>query len=109
MNDFTPIYNAGFLSQPYTEEITAEVREFKSSGKILSDAAAQAIASWWHSPASPNSTRLSTMGMVGTETEVSDFCTESEYVSDYRTNSERDEIDALEAYILIIQANYPLG
>lgn len=105
MNEFTVLHNAGFLSHPYVDEIAVEVQEFKSSGKVISDASAQAIASWWHSPGSPNSTRLSTMGMVGIETSISDFCTESEYVSDYRLNSERDEVDALEAYILVIQAN----
>lgn len=105
MNEFTVLHNAGFLSHPYVDEIAVEVQEFKRSGKVISDASAQAIASWWHSPSSPNSTRLSTMGMVGIETSISDFCTESEYVSDYRLNSERNEVDALEAYILVIQAN----
>lgn len=105
MNEFTVLYNAGFLSHPYVDEIAVEVQEFKSSGKIISDASAQAIASWWHSPAHPNSTRLSTMGIVGIETEITDFCTSAEYNSDYRLESERDEVDALHAYILVIQAS----
>ena len=103
MNEFTVLYNAGSLSHPYADEIAVEIQEFMSSGKIISDACAQAIASWWHSAGSPNSTRLSTMGKVGIETTISDFCHES----DYQVYSDEaiSELRALEAYILVIQAN----
>ena len=46
MNEFTVLYNAGSLSHPYADEIAVEIQEFMSSGKIISDACAQAIASW---------------------------------------------------------------
>jgi len=105
MNEFTSLYNAGPLRHPYVDEVAAQVEEFKDWGVIISDAVAQAIASWWHSPGYPNSTRLSTMGMVGVETSISDFCTPAEYSADWTSQTDRDEIDALEAYILVIQAN----
>lgn len=103
MNEFTLLYNAGSLSHPYADEIAVEIQEFRRNGKIISDASAQAIASWWHSPSSPNSTRLSTMGKVGIETEIIDFCLPSEYEDSHTV--QRWEIDALEAYIRVIQAN----
>lgn len=40
---------------------------------------AMVIASWWHSPGSPNSTRLSTMGKVTCDMRMRDFATEDEY------------------------------
>lgn len=103
MNEFTTLYNAGSVSHPYTDEVVVEIQEFMSYGKIISDGAAQAIASWWHSPGSPNSTRLSTMGRVGIETTLSDFCHESDH-SVY-PRYVLSELWALEAYILVIQAS----
>lgn len=47
--------------------------------ELISLECAMTIASWWHSPTSPNSTRLSTMGEVSEDASLSDFVTEEEY------------------------------
>lgn len=78
-------------------EVEFEVWEFFRFGNVISDACAQTIAAWWHSPGSPNSTVLSTMGGVTDDMAISDFASQSEYGSADRT--QQQELDALKAYI----------
>lgn len=80
------------------DEVEFEVWEFFRFGNVISDACAQTIAAWFHSPASPNSTVLSTMGGVTDDMDISDFASQKEYDSHNRT--EQQELDALKAYIL---------
>ena len=75
-----------------------EVADVHSAGKgIVSDACAQTIASWWHSPDSPLSTVLSTMGQVDRRMTLETFASEAEYASSDVPS--RDALDALKAYI----------
>lgn len=106
MSDFTVLRTIS-TRQRYFYDVEAEVAAFKKTGEIISDACAVTIASWWHSPGEPNSTRLSTMGQIGIETEIHNFCNAKEYAN--LSDLDREEIDALEAYILVIQANYSIG
>jgi hypothetical protein len=78
-------------------EVDYEVWEYHTYGHHISDACAQTIASWWHSPASPNSTRLSTMGVVMDDTSIYDFTSQGEY--DEQLGDSREQLDALSAYI----------
>ena len=80
-----------------SEEVEFEVWEFFRFGNVISDACAQTIASWWHSPSSPNSTALSTMGAVTDDMTISDFASQKEYENADRTSQQ--ELDALKAYI----------
>jgi hypothetical protein len=68
-----------------------------SEGPEISDAAAQTIASWYHSPANPNSTRLSTMGQVTDDMCLDDFVGAAEYLTG--TFYDQMILDALESYI----------
>jgi len=78
-------------------EVDFEIWEFNFRGEVISDACAQTIASWWHSPGSPNSTALSTMGVVTADMELSDFANQYEYT--HADNRDRDALDALKKYI----------
>jgi hypothetical protein len=81
----------------FTYIVECEVDDFLIDGTTISDAVAQTIASWWHSPGSPLSTVLSTMGAVTDDMNIRDFASPREYAdSDF---SQRLELDALEAYI----------
>ena len=64
----------------------------------INDAAAQTIASYWHSPGSPNSTLLSTMGKVSDDMSLSDFASATEYQS--ASWEHRRALDYLCTYIL---------
>lgn len=79
------------------DEVEFEVWEFFRFGTMISDACAQTIASWFHSPGSPLSTVLSTMGAVTDDMSISDFVSQKEYDSQNRTGQQ--ELDALKAYI----------
>jgi len=59
--------------------VYGECHEALTYGEIISRDVAMVIASWWHSPASPNSTRLSTMGQVACDAELSDFATKKDF------------------------------
>jgi|SRR5213076_2082627 len=83
------------------DEVEFEVWEFHRFGDVISDACAQTIASWWHSPASPNSTMLSTMGKVTDDMSISDFASQKEYDTANRTTQQ--ELDALAKYIAFRQ------
>jgi hypothetical protein len=68
---------------------------------IISDSAAQTIASWWHSPRREWTAALSTAGIVSFETDIDDFCDPEEY--DNCEAFDRACIDALREYILTKQ------
>lgn len=95
--DMHVIYSAEFrhADSYYVEDW---VKEFKLSGKIIPDSVAQAIASYWHSPGSPQSTILSTMGKVTYEMTREDFATDAEYAA-LEYDCDRHELDALSAYL----------
>ncbi len=58
--------------------VDREIRELRDGARgIISDAVAQTIAAWWHSPARPLTTRLSTMGRVDMALTLDDFATEA--------------------------------
>lgn len=80
-------------------EVDFEVWEYITYGlsHIISDACAQTIAAWWHSPGSPLSTVLSTMGAVTKDMSISDFASEREY--NQCEQREQQELKALEMYI----------
>jgi hypothetical protein len=80
-----------------SHEVEFEVWESMAYGHVISDACAQTIASWWHSPRSPNSTAPSTMGAVTDDMTLSDFATQHEYSS--CTKQMADALDALVKYI----------
>jgi hypothetical protein len=80
-----------------TEQVAYDADDFHMDGTIISDESAQAIASWWHSPGSPLSTVLSTMGAVTDDMNIRDFANEQEY--DNADFSQKLELDALNGYI----------
>lgn len=86
------------VQHPNTDVVESQVHAWANGGEIISDGAAQAIASWWHSPRSPNSTILSTMGAVTVDMCIEDFADYVEYL--LHAFDEQTELDALEAYIL---------
>ena len=75
-----------------------EIWEWRIYGHIISDACAQTIASWWHSPGSPLSTVLSTMGAVTSDMSIRDFVTQDQF--DLAELLDRDALKALDAYIV---------
>lgn len=79
------------------DEVEFEVWEFFRFGEMISDACAQTIASWWHSPGSPNSTMLSTMGAVTDDMDICNFASQKEYGLTDKWGQEC--LDALKAYI----------
>lgn len=48
-------------------------------GEIITRDLAMTVAAWWHSPGSPNSTLLSTMGKVACNADISDFASAVEF------------------------------
>lgn len=93
------VYDGGRQQHPNsTYEVYAEVRTAYSQGREISDATAQAIASWWHWAGCPNTTWLSTMGQVTDDMSLSDFVTPEEY----RAANEQDQLclDMLGTYII---------
>jgi hypothetical protein len=80
-----------------SREMGDEMFRVMMEGAILSDAAAQTIASWWHSPKSPESTLLSTMGAVSDTMHISHFAGQHEY--DMADERSKIELWALKEYI----------
>jgi hypothetical protein len=78
--------------------VDSQVSAWQDNGTTISDSVAQAIASYWHSPSSPNSTILSTMGAVTPDMSIEDFCSDSEYARIENIDN-RWEVDALGDYI----------
>lgn len=79
------------------DQVCDEVSDWYQFGEIISDEVAQTIAMWWHSPGEPNSTMLSNRGAVTDDMSIRDFASVTEYYNALKTD--RDELDALEAYI----------
>lgn len=77
--------------------VDSQVWDWEENETIISDEVAQTIASWWHSPGSPNSTALSTMGVVTADMDIRDFADAAEYL--LASDSDALELDALEDYI----------
>lgn len=73
------------------------VRHANVAGVIISDAEAQTIAAWWHSPAEPLSTVLSTMGQVDRRMTRETFAGDAEYAA--ADPDARAALDALGAYL----------
>lgn len=69
------IYDGGTRKHLTTDEVLWEV----NTSDVISDAAAQTIASWWHSPARPESTALSTSGKVLATTDIYDFASQQDF------------------------------
>lgn len=82
---------------PTSVAVEHEVEEFMEYGTRISDGVAQVIASWWHSPGRPYSTRLSTMGQVLNDMTISDFVSEAEFNA--ASEFDQDCLEALEDYI----------
>lgn len=87
-----PIYNGGQQEHYTSKELSAYLDSLRP-GKTINDRAAQTIASYWHSPNSPYSTMLSTMGIVDRYTDITDFVNPADCTEYAR------ELDALDAYI----------
>lgn len=85
----------------YEQSVFTECADAWLHEDIITDATAQAIAAWWHSPASPNSTRLSTMGVVTCETRLSDFANEAEFRD--ADTKHRMALESLDRYITHMQ------
>lgn len=79
------------------------VHEARAYGEMISPDIAMTIASWWHSPGSPNSTLLSTMGKVACDADMGDFATPAEYRS--ADNWNRWALDCLTVFIRNRQKN----
>lgn len=71
------IYDGETRKHLTTDEVLWEV----NTSDVISDAAAQTIASWWHSPARPESTALSTSGKVLATTDIYDFASQKEFAN----------------------------
>lgn len=90
------IYNGGMRRHMCSTEL---VEEFSELGEydIISDAAAQTIASWWHSPRRTWTAALSTAGIVSSETDIDDFADPEEY--DNCEGWDKKFLDGLRVYI----------
>lgn len=91
------VYKGEIESHLSTGAVDSQVAQWEFTGQRISDAAAQTIASWWHSPSSRNSTLLSTKGIVTADMLLDDFVTALEYDTADATN--QAALDALEDYI----------
>jgi len=66
------VHNPGRQQQVTSTALHDVLRDIPSDS-IITDAEAQTIAAMWHSPDSPNSTLLSTMGKVSSDISILDF------------------------------------
>jgi len=89
------------MPSEYEQAVYTVVADAWLHEDIITDECAQAIAAWWHSPGSPNSTALSTMGVVMCDTDLSDFATEKEYAE--ANGNDRMCLNALSQYIQHMQ------
>jgi hypothetical protein len=99
------VYRGGQQSHMNSQELYVHVGRVDHLNSTLAagiseinDSAAQTIAAWYHSPASPNSTRLSTMGQVTDDMTIGDFVSSAEYA--ILDDRERLVIAYLESYII---------
>lgn len=108
------VHTPGRAAHLSDTDVMREVSECeRDSRKIISDAAAQTIASWWHSPAEPLTTGLSTAGNVDRYLTLEMFFDES---SDPTTaaahwvgSAQQRCLAALGAYIKHHQETAPSG
>lgn len=109
-----PVYEGGRAEHVSSTDVHRAVMEWDYRNKrfpsakdqrIISDAVAQTIAAWWHSPGEPYTTMLSTMGVVDRYTELSHFGTEAQCTMERA----RMALRALGAYIVDKQMNAPTG
>lgn len=92
------VHDPGKRSHYSSEELHAMLGH--QEWNPITSGMAQTIAAWWHSPDSPNSTRLSTMGQVTSDMSIGDFEDPGAYPVDSR---EHRELEALEHYIRYYQ------
>lgn len=85
----------------YVEAVYGVVRDAWTYEEIITDECARVIAAWWHSPGKPNSTALSTMGVVRCDTSLNDFSTQEEYNN--ANPADRMCLEALDQYIQHMQ------
>lgn len=103
------IYDGGKQQHMTSDELYAYMAELEEGNDRLpmdersemSDRAAQTVAAMWHSPASPTTTLLSTMGKVSDDMSIADFRTHAEYLACDATD--RMCLDYLATYILAKQ------
>lgn len=75
---FWTVYSGGRQAHLTDNDVMREVSAFEANNrKIISDAAAQTIAAWWHSPTQPLTTGLSTKGDVDRHLTLDMFFDES--------------------------------
>lgn len=99
------VYSSGPLRHQHTEEVLRALFDPKIFGeRTISDSVAQTIASWWHSPGRPNTTLLSSRGVVMSDTEIDDFADPEEY--DNCEDFERKCLNALQHYIQTKKREY---
>lgn len=84
-----------------------EVRAAVYGDRLISDACAQTIASWWHDAAHPYTTRLSTGGHVDRYATIDDFCPESDWGTACDNQTDRDALRKLGEYLTHHQTNAP--
>lgn len=99
------VYDGGRQEHPETVRVLLAAQTWAESVRkypnhpsqhvIISDAVAQTIASWWHSPAHPYSTLLSTQGKVDRYATLADFGNPD----DAETEDDATALQALGAYI----------
>jgi hypothetical protein len=102
--EFHPIYK-GLFGHADSYEVEDAVRDWVTNKTLILDSVAQAIASYWHSPDSPQSTILSTQGVVTYEMTREDFASDAEYAA-LEFDCDKQELDALEAYIADVKRHH---
>lgn len=90
-----------------TEDALRIAASFEGRGVVIPDGVAQTIASWWHSPQSPYSTRLSTGGHVDRYLTMDDIASDAE--RENAPEADQTALDALARYITHHQDNAPSG
>jgi len=70
--------------------------------EVISTTTAREIASWWHSPASLNSTALSTRGIVMCSARLGDFADQDEY--NKASKEHKRALEALDRYLTHCQS-----
>lgn len=103
---FWPVHSAP-VNHLNTAEAMLEVDRATAGRSVISDRCAQTIASWWHSPQSPYSTRLSTGGYVERYAAIGDFCPREEWAQ--YDQGERDALECLARYLEHYQSTAESG
>lgn len=111
IRQFWDVYTAPAVNHLSSAEAFAEVKRVSATQgrKIISDRCAQTIASWWHSPASPYSTRLSTGGHVDRYATLDDFSDPTTWEAEHVPEADRQALRRLRDYLRYHQANAPSG